>query len=204
VDDRLDLEVDERRGAAQAYHRRAMRSAVVGREVELAPLRDFVTGISDGATALVLQGEAGQGKTTLWNAGVAEAEERGLRVLQACPAASETALSFSGIGDLLDPVLDEALAPLPAAQRSTEQARRIDKLNGGSSRLLASRARSLPCRRSTSHCPRRHRDVHSPRGRRVLRGGSAWRRSRARHEFAHAVRSSVAHCQKAPWSLFPT
>jgi DNA-binding CsgD family transcriptional regulator len=38
-------------------------------------------------------------------------------VLQAVPAESETTLSFSGIGDLLDPVLDEALEPLPAAQR---------------------------------------------------------------------------------------
>jgi hypothetical protein len=33
------------------------------------------------------------------------------------PAESETALSFSGISDLLDPVLDEALAPLPAGQK---------------------------------------------------------------------------------------
>ncbi len=94
-----------------------MPSDVVGREAELASLRDFVAGVSNGATALVLQGEAGVGKTTLWKAGVAEAEDRGLRVLQALPAESETALSFSGIGDLLDPVLDEALAPLPAGQK---------------------------------------------------------------------------------------
>jgi DNA-binding CsgD family transcriptional regulator len=38
--------------------------------------------------------------------------------LQAEPAESETALSFSGLGDLLDAVLDEALAPLAAGQRS--------------------------------------------------------------------------------------
>ena len=92
-------------------------SAVVGREAELASLRDFVAGVPGGASAFVLEGEAGVGKTTIWRAGVAEAEERGLRVLQASPAESETALSFSGIGDLLDPVLDEALAPLPAGQR---------------------------------------------------------------------------------------
>ncbi len=57
------------------------------------------------------------GKTTLWTAGIALAEDRGLRVLQARPAESETALSFSGVGDLLDRVLDEALEPLPDAQR---------------------------------------------------------------------------------------
>ena len=94
-----------------------MPGDVVGRDAELAALRDFVESSSDGASALVLQGEAGVGKTTLWKAGVAEAEDRGLRVLRAQPAESETALSFSGIGDLLDPVLAEALAPLPAGQR---------------------------------------------------------------------------------------
>src|SRR5918994_850995 len=95
-----------------------MPAAVVGRDAELRSLRDFVTGISDGASALVLEGEAGMGKTTLWRAGVEAAESAGLRVLRAEPAESETALSFSGLGDLLDPVLDEALEPLPAGQRS--------------------------------------------------------------------------------------
>ena len=90
---------------------------VVGRDVEITSLRDFVAGISDGASALVLEGEAGMGKTTLWSAGLAEAEERGLRVLQSLPAESETALSFSGVSDLLDPVLDEALVPLSAGQK---------------------------------------------------------------------------------------
>ena len=91
--------------------------AVVGRDAELASLHDFVASVLEGSSALVLQGEAGMGKTTLWTAGVELAEDRGLRVLQARPAESETALSFSGVGDLLDPVLDEALEPLPEAQR---------------------------------------------------------------------------------------
>jgi DNA-binding CsgD family transcriptional regulator len=95
-----------------------MPPVVVGRDSELASIRDFVSTISDGAAALVLQGEAGMGKTTLWRAGVEAAEERAAYVLQAQPAESETALSFSGLGDLLDPVLDEALEPLAAGQRS--------------------------------------------------------------------------------------
>ena len=95
-----------------------MAAAVVGRDAELASICDFVDGISDGASALVLEGEAGMGKTTLWRAGVEAAEKAGLCVLRAEPAESETALSFSGLGDLLDPVLDEALEPLPAGQRS--------------------------------------------------------------------------------------
>ena len=94
-----------------------MPGAVVGRDAELASVRDFVSSVSGGASALVLEGEAGMGKTTLWAEGVAHARAAGLRVLEARPAESETALSFSGIGDLLDPVLAEALAPLPEAQR---------------------------------------------------------------------------------------
>ena len=95
-----------------------MSTSVVGRDAELGALHDFVTRISDGASALVLEGEAGMGKTTLWRAGVEAAEAASLCVLRAEPAESETALSFSGLGDLLDPVLDEALAPLAAGQRS--------------------------------------------------------------------------------------
>jgi hypothetical protein len=89
---------------------------MVGRDAELAFVRDFVASVSDGAVALVLEGEAGIGKTTLWNTGVRTADEQGIRVLEARPAESETALSFSGIGDLLDAVLDESLARLPVAQ----------------------------------------------------------------------------------------
>jgi DNA-binding CsgD family transcriptional regulator len=95
-----------------------MQPRIVGRDSELASTRDFVSGISEGASVLVLEGEAGMGKTTLWWAGVEHAQQAGLRVLLAEPAASETALSFSGLGDLLDPVLDEALEPLSGAQRS--------------------------------------------------------------------------------------
>ena len=94
-----------------------MRGLIAGRDAELASVREFVASVSDGAAALVLQGEAGVGKTTVWEAGTAEAEQAGLLVLRARPAEGETALSFSGLGDVLDPVLDEVLPPLPELQR---------------------------------------------------------------------------------------
>ena len=90
---------------------------VAGRDAELAAVREFVADLSDGAAALVLQGEAGVGKTTVWEVGTEEAAAGGLLVLRARPAEGETALSFSGLGDLLDPVLDDVLAPLPELQR---------------------------------------------------------------------------------------
>jgi DNA-binding CsgD family transcriptional regulator len=94
-----------------------MPAVVIGRDAEVASVRRFVERVPDGATALVLEGDAGMGKTTLWTVGVAEAEARGLLVLRARPSESETALSFAGIGDLLDPVLPRALDALPPAQR---------------------------------------------------------------------------------------
>ena len=49
-------------------------------------------------------------------------EARGLTVLQAQPVESETTLSFAGIGDLLDPFLDEVLDGLaPVQRRALEQ-----------------------------------------------------------------------------------
>ena len=110
-----------------------MPAAVVGRDAELAALRDFLAGISDGATALLLEGDAGMGKTTLWSAGVADAEERGLRVLRALPAESETELSFAALGDLLDPVLADALdALVPAQRRALSRALVLDDEDGPS------------------------------------------------------------------------
>jgi DNA-binding CsgD family transcriptional regulator len=95
-----------------------MPSAVAGRDAELAALQDFLAGISEGTCALLLEGEAGVGKTTLWNAGVSDARSAGHLVLRTRPAESETSLSFTGVSDLLDPVLEVALEPLPGAQRT--------------------------------------------------------------------------------------
>jgi DNA-binding CsgD family transcriptional regulator len=92
-------------------------SGIVGREAELASVHAFVEGVPEGAAALVLEGEAGMGKTTLWNAALERAGEQDVLVLRARPSESETALSFAGVFDLLDPVLDRALDPLPEAQR---------------------------------------------------------------------------------------
>jgi DNA-binding CsgD family transcriptional regulator len=103
---------------SEAYDRPTMPVSVVGRDSELTALYDFLAGIPEGVSALLLEGEAGMGKTTLWSSGVDLAEAAGFRVLRAQPAESETSLSFSGLGDLLDSVLEEALAPLAAGQRS--------------------------------------------------------------------------------------
>jgi len=62
---------------------------IVGREEELGSLYAFVGEAGGGLAALVLEGEAGIGKSTLWLAGLAHARTRGLRVLSSRPAEAE-------------------------------------------------------------------------------------------------------------------
>jgi hypothetical protein len=93
------------------------RAATVGRDDELTAIEEFLGSIGDGPGALVLKGEAGVGKTTLWRRGVERARELGIRVLVASPVEAETKLSLSTLGDLLGGVLADVLPALPAPQR---------------------------------------------------------------------------------------
>jgi predicted ATPase len=88
---------------------------IVGRDEELAAVTSLLDG--DLPAALVLDGEAGIGKTTLFEAAVSEARERGLAVCSCRPARAEAAFSFATVGDLLRPLLPEGLASLPPPQR---------------------------------------------------------------------------------------
>jgi DNA-binding CsgD family transcriptional regulator len=90
---------------------------MVGREEERAALLRFVEELAERPQLLLLEGEAGIGKTTLWRAGVAAATGAGHRVLVSRPAERETTLTYSAIGDLLEGVFDEALADAPMPQR---------------------------------------------------------------------------------------
>ena len=94
-----------------------MAAEVVGRGVELAAVEPFLARAGDGLAALVFEGEAGIGKSTIWEAAVETASARGWRVLSARPARSEQALTLGGLTDLLAGVDDDALADLPAPQR---------------------------------------------------------------------------------------
>lgn len=90
---------------------------VVGRDEELERLSRFVGELETLPGVLLLEGGAGIGKTTLWRAGVAVAERAGFLVLRSTPAEAEAHLAFAAAADLLAPVADAALAPLPDVQR---------------------------------------------------------------------------------------
>ncbi len=89
---------------------------VVGRGNELSRLDAFMDDLAQGPTVLLLEGESGIGKTTLWKRGVATATERDWRVLSTRPAESEAKLSYAGLADLLDASRD-VLQALPDPQR---------------------------------------------------------------------------------------
>src|SRR6185436_2894889 len=89
----------------------------VGREEELTAVGEFLRSPHAFPSALVLEGEAGIGKTTLWRSGIAIAERAGFRLLQARPVEPESSLAFVALGDLLGEELDDLLPTLPAPQR---------------------------------------------------------------------------------------
>ena len=74
-----------------------------GRAAELARIGRFLDDVASHPAALLIEGEAGIGKTTLWSAGIDQARHRGWQVLTCRPVQAEAALSFSALGDLLEP-----------------------------------------------------------------------------------------------------
>ncbi len=91
--------------------------APVGRETELAAIGEFLGSLQAGPGALVITGEAGIGKTTLWNAGNRLAAGHGFTVMPCRPVESEAQLAFSALADLLADLPEKAFAELPAPQR---------------------------------------------------------------------------------------
>ena len=91
---------------------------VFGRDDELRSVHAFLDRpAAAGMAGLVLEGEAGIGKSTIWLAGIEAARERGLRVLFARPAEVESGVAYAALGDLLEEALPDVLPELPAPRR---------------------------------------------------------------------------------------
>jgi hypothetical protein len=88
---------------------------IVGREAERAAVSAFLDAVPAGPAGLLLEGEAGIGKTTLWMDALSKAGERSFRILSCRAAEAEAPLSFTALGDLLDG-LDGPMGLLPAPQ----------------------------------------------------------------------------------------
>lgn len=89
---------------------------IVGRDAELARLFRAVDSVS-ADPVLMLLGDVGMGKSALLDRAVRRAEGSGARVLRAEGSETESSLAFSGLHQLLWPVLSE-VDELPERQRA--------------------------------------------------------------------------------------
>lgn len=94
-----------------------MTTHVVSREAESAAVDEFLASVRGGPAALVVEGEPGIGKTTVWLAALDRAVALGSRVLSTRAAQAESVLAFSALAQLLDSVDESAFAELPRPQR---------------------------------------------------------------------------------------
>jgi DNA-binding CsgD family transcriptional regulator len=90
---------------------------IVGRDGEVASIHGFLGRAAHGPMSLVIDGEPGIGKSTLWLVGVEHARSLGCRVLSARPAEAERGLAHVGLGDLFENVSDDVLVRLSAPRR---------------------------------------------------------------------------------------
>lgn len=94
-----------------------MADGIIAREAELPLLEAFASAAADGPRALVLEGEPGIGKSTLWAAGVSAARRHARHVLTSRPAETEANLANVVLADLFSELAPDVLAPLPAPRR---------------------------------------------------------------------------------------
>ena len=93
-----------------------MDSRLVGRDAEVAEIWAFLSAASGGPAALAITGDAGIGKTIVWERALQDAG-RSFRVLSCQPAPAERPLAFSALDDLFGDVAEEVLPALPGPRR---------------------------------------------------------------------------------------
>jgi DNA-binding CsgD family transcriptional regulator len=109
-----------------------VNGVVVGREREIAEASGFLDHTAERSRGLLVVGEPGIGKTTLWEAVIEDAAARGREVVIARPSEAEGELAFAGLTDLLDRVDEDGFATLADVQR-TALAGALRRGEGGTS-----------------------------------------------------------------------
>lgn len=93
-----------------------MDSWPIGRDAEIAEIRAFLSAGSGTPAALAITGDAGIGKTVIWQH-VLDAARCSSRVLSCRPTLAESPLAFSALDDLFGDVAEEILLALPTPRR---------------------------------------------------------------------------------------
>jgi DNA-binding CsgD family transcriptional regulator len=96
----------------------AVRHELIGRDAELAAVAEFLDPTQDSVGALLFEGEAGIGKTSLWKAALTTAMSFRYRILSSAPTEGEAQLPYAVLGDLLDPTPQEAISSLSGPLRT--------------------------------------------------------------------------------------
>jgi DNA-binding CsgD family transcriptional regulator len=104
----------QRRGDGR---RMAMRAA--SRQADEQAVADFLDGVPSAPAALVIEGDPGIGKTTLWLDALDRARSRGFAVLASRAARAESVLAYAALADLLADVDESVWADLPAPQQQS-------------------------------------------------------------------------------------
>ena len=97
------------------------REDLVGRDAELAAIRDVVMSAAGDGGVLILRGEAGIGKSSLLAEAATIAETAGHRILRASGVRTEAHLPFAGLHQMLRPLLG-GLETLPSPQAAALRA----------------------------------------------------------------------------------
>ena len=134
---------------------------LIGRGAELEILFRLVDCASERGGALVVRGEPGVGKTSLLKAAIRRATDSGIQVLRTVGAQSETDLAFSGLHQLVLPVLTAAdRAVVPANPQRCQVSRGHAARRSTVSNSSRSRSNVL-CEQRSAWVPRLHRVVFS-------------------------------------------
>ena len=178
----------------------------VGRERELDAIGRFLEQVPAGPSALLIEGEAGIGKTAVWLEALRLADETGLRVLRARPAEAEARLSYVALAALVGTAFDETRALLLLSKNV-----RSDRRSCAMNRVRMAwrvendghRARQRP-HRSRRAGARARRDRRSPVARPGHRGGPRVRVPPAAAPRRSAARPPCRTRRRASCSGSPT
>jgi DNA-binding CsgD family transcriptional regulator/tetratricopeptide (TPR) repeat protein len=108
-----------------------MPAPSVARQHEMGSVSQFLVSAKADPFALVIAGEPGIGKTTLWLAALDQARASGFTVLTARAAAAESVMAYASLADLLGPVDTGLRAALPPTQqRAIDRVLMVDNDDG--------------------------------------------------------------------------